>query len=95
MDNETVTTVEQTDLPSDSDSENIEENVTDSDYPEVVTVSETYDIEVVTTADLYGMYETIHQDLTNITGLLCIVFILLFLYLIVRYINKIYHYLFH
>lgn len=95
MENEAVTTIESTDISSVSDSENSQEIVTDSEYPEVVTASETYDIEVVTTVDLYGMYETIHQDLTNITGLLCIVFILLFLYLIVRYINKIYHYLFH
>lgn len=95
MENEAVTTIQSSDISSYADSENIEDNVTGSDYPEVVTASETYDIEVVTTADLYGMYATIHQDLTNITGLLCIVFILLFLYLIVRYINKIYHYLFH
>lgn len=93
---ESVTEVQFTDLSSFENNQDITEIVaaSDSEYP-IEEVTTTYDIEVVTTLDNYAMYETIHQDLTNITGLLCILFVIVFLYLLVRYINKIYHYLFH
>ena len=98
MDNEEVTTVESSGLSSSEFIEDSEEVTSltsyfDSNFLE--TVETTYDIQVVTTLDNLEMYQIIHQDLTNISGLLCVIFVLLFLGLLVRYINKIYHYLFH
>lgn len=91
MENEEVTTVQSDNVSFTEITEASEESVTD--YPvEVVT---TYDIEVVTTPDVQMMYNTIHQDLTNICGVLSIMLVLAFIVIMVRYINKIYHYIFH
>ena len=92
--NEEVTTVQSDYLSSESFNSASEEGVISSvdNPPDVVT---TYDIEVVTTLSNYEMYQSLHQDLYNIQGLLSILVVMFFLYGVIRYINKIYHYLFH
>ena len=91
--NEEVTTIESVSVSSESIDSDSQADVT-SEYnpPEVVT---TFDIEVVTTPSNYEMYQSLHQDLYNIQGLLSILVVMFVLYGVIRYINKIYHYLFH
>lgn len=92
--NEEVTTIQSDNLSSESVNTASEEDITSSadNPPEVVT---TYDIQVFTTPSNYDMYQSLHQDLYNIQGLLSILVVMFVLYGVIRYINKIYHYLFH
>lgn len=92
--NEEVTTIQSDNLSSEPFISTIEKGVISSvdNSPEVVT---TYDIQVVTTPSNFEMYQSLHQDLYNIQGLLSILVVMFVLYGVIRYINKIYHYLFH
>lgn len=92
--NEEVTTIQSDNISSEPFNSASEEGVTSSvdNPPEVVT---TFDVEVVTTPSNYEMYQSLHQDLYNIQGILSILVVMFVLYGVIRYINKIYHYLFH
>lgn len=92
--NEEVTTIQSDNLSSESSNSAPEEVVTSSvENPPVVVT--TFDVQVVTTLSNYEMYQSLHQDLYNIQGILSIIVVMFFLFGVIRYINKIYHYLFH